>query len=278
MTPVARRSSALCAILLAAQCFAVTGSRGVANGAPGPTTTSSPTASAPLTYCPLNAYVRELDDSRTRYAVSFRALETGRASGTVALWAGDRRFDVPFRDAVALDSRDAISPETSFTVRFPAPTELDGAVVTAIDEGGTLRPCDPWFSPWVRPARTAPDYRTAAQRTTDERFLSRARAATAISAPPAISDPVTCATPTRSPRTIRAVEPDRPRSSGTGIATVLVLLDPTDKVTWVRILRSAGDRRLDDAALAAASRSEYQGQIFRCRHVMGGYLFTVEFN
>jgi TonB family protein len=228
-------------------------------------------------YCPLSARVRDVDDTRTRYAVSFRALETGRASGTLALWAGGLRYDVPFRDAVALDSRDRISPETSFVVRFPEPTTLDGAVVTAIDEGSGLRPCDPWFAPWVPVARSATDGRTAAERTSEERFLSRARAATAIAAPPSVADPVSCAAPNRPGRTVHAVGPDRPMSGRTGISTVMVLLDPNDHVAGARIQTSSGDPQLDDAALAAASRSEYQGQMFRCRHVMGGYLFTVEF-
>jgi hypothetical protein len=266
-------------MIFVALCFTIAAGSASAQSVPAPsaTTTASP-APAALAYCPLSTGVRELDDSRTRYAVSFRALETGRASGTVSLWAGNRRYDVPFRDVVALDSRDRISPETSFVVRFPAPTTLDGAVVTAIDEGGTLHPCDPWFSPWVRGAPSGPDYRSPEERTTEERFLSRARAAVAVDAPPAVADPVTCSAPTRSGRTVYAVSPNSPSPILSGLAVVMVLLDPSDKIAGVRIERSSGNRSLDIVALSAARGSEYQGQIFRCRHVMGGYLFSVQFD
>jgi hypothetical protein len=265
-----------CLMMIAALCFSITGGRESAQGAPVPT--SFPAASAAVTYCPLSTAVHNLDYTRTRYAVSFRALETGRATGTVALWAGDRRYDVPFRDVVALDSRDRISPETSFVVRFAAPTALDGAVVTAIDEGGKLRPCDPWFAPWVPAVGSGPDFRTPEERTAEERFLSRARAATAIDAPPGVADPTTCTTPSRPGRTVYAVSPDRPSPILEGVSVVMVLLDPTDKIAGTRIETSSGNRSLDLVALSAARRSEFQGQIFRCRHVMGGYLFSVDFS
>jgi len=108
--------------------------------------------------------------------------------------------------------------------------------------------------------------------------LSRARAAVAIDAPPAVADPTTCSAPNQQGRTVYAVAPDRPGFGTTGIAVVMVLLDPTDKIAGARIQTSSGNRQLDEVALNAAQRSEFRGQIFRCRHVMGGYLFTVEFN
>jgi hypothetical protein len=266
-------------MMLAAICFSAGGGNASAQSVPVPsaTKTASP-APAALTYCPLSTSVRELDDTRTRYAVSFRALETGRASGTVALWAGNRRYDVPFLDVVALDSRDRISPETSFVVRFAEPTTLDGAVVTAIDEGGALHPCDPWFAPWVPGPRSGPDLRTPEERTAEDRFLARARASVAIDAPPAVADPVTCTAPTRPGRTVYAVSPNSPSPILSGVSVVMVLLDPSDKIADVRIERSSGHRSLDIVALSAARGSEFRGQIFRCRHVMGGYLFSIQFD
>ncbi len=264
---------------VAAVPFGIAGGRASAQIVPASsaTKTASP-APAALTYCPLSTRVRDVDDTHTRYAVSFRALETGRASGTLALWAGDRRYDVPFRDAVALDSRDRISPETAFVVRFAAPTTLDGAVVTAIDEGGTLWPCDPWFSPWVPAPRSGPDFRTPGERTAEDRFLARARAAKPIDAPPAVADPPICTTPNRPGRTVYAVSPDRPSPFLEGVSVVMVLLDPTDNIADTRIETSAGNRSLDLVALSAARRSQFQGPIFRCRRVMGAYLFSVEFS
>jgi TonB family protein len=63
-----------------------------------------------------------------------------------------------------------------------------------------------------------------------------------------------------------------------GMSVILVLLDPANKVVNVRVERSSGNRSLDYVALAAARRSEFQGQTFRCRPIKGSYLFSVEFN
>lgn len=239
----------------------------------------SPAAVPTPAWCPLSTRVRDLDETHTRYAVSFRSLETGRASGTVALWAGDRRYDVPFHNVVALDTRDRNSPETSITVRFTAPTVLDGAVVTALDDGTGSRPCEPWFAPWVPNAPQLPGRQTRQERADEDRFVMRARAATPIDAPTPVSDPTTCTTPNRPATTVRAAVPGRPPTAPmSGLVVVMVVLDPTDKIVGARIQRSAGDAGLNNTALDAAQRSEFKGQLFRCRHVMGAYLFTVEFN
>jgi len=58
----------------------------------------------------------------------------------------------------------------------------------------------------------------------------------------------------------------------------MVLLDPADKIAGTRIQRSSGNLAFDNLALRAARGSEFQGQIFRCRHVMADYLFSVEFS
>ena len=86
----------------------------------GASAQTPPVPSAPVvtaatgtpTLCLLSVTVRDLDDTHTRYAMSFSSLARQRASGTIALWAGARRFDVPFHDAVSrvLDSRDRTIP------------------------------------------------------------------------------------------------------------------------------------------------------------------------
>lgn len=240
-----------------------------------PAATVLPGVTAP---CALSTRVRQLDDTHTLYAVSLRSWETGRGSGIVALWAGDRRYDVAFRNLVTLDTRDVTTPDTAVVVRFPVPTALDGAVVTSLEEGVTTRSCEPWFSPWVSTARMDPARLTREQRRLEEQVLAGARAAAIVDAPAAIGDPRPCTTPDRTARTTYAVEPEMPRASGGGLAVVLVLLDTSDHLISARIQRSAGDPRLDAAALGAARGSEFQGQTFRCRRVIGGYLFSVQFN
>lgn len=246
-----------------------------AQTAPPPTATALPGLT---TSCALSTRVRQLDDTHTLYAITLRSLEAGRSSGNVALWADDRRFDVAFHDLVTLDTRDRATPDTAVVVRFPAPTALDGAVVTSLDEDGTRRSCEPWFSPWVSTARMDPARLTPEQRRLEDQVLAGARAATVVDAPAAVTDPKPCATPDQTARTTYAVEPQMPRASGGGLAVVLVLLDTSDRVIGARIQRSAGDPRLDAAALGAARGSEFQGQTFRCRRVIGAYLFSVQFN
>jgi hypothetical protein len=258
---------------VAATCIAVASASASAQTPPAP-----PAAVPTPAWCPLMTHLRELDDTHTRYAVSFGAFETGRASGVVALWAGDRRYDVSFRNAVAVDSRDRTSLPTPVVVRFAAPTVVDGAVVTSIEEGGALRPCEPWFSPWVARPRRGPDLTTPDDRRAQERFLASARATDAVDAPPAVSDPKSCTAPDRPPRTVYAAQPTAPRFGATGLAVVLVVLDAADKIVATRIQRSTGDPRVDAAALSAARASEFQGEVFRCRHIVGSYLFTVQFD
>ncbi|MDP9105219.1 MAG: hypothetical protein M3N49_04720, partial [Candidatus Eremiobacteraeota bacterium] len=164
-------------------------------------------------------------------------------------------------------------------VRFPAPTVLDGAVVTSLEQGGTRRSCDPWFSPWVRThAPPAPDHLTPDERRLEQQVMAGARAAVAVDAPAALADPKPCTTPDHTAATVRAVEPEMPPVSPDGFAMVEVLLDTSDHVVGTRIQRSAGNAQLDILALRAARLSEFQGQTFRCRRVIGSYLFGVEFN
>ncbi len=264
-------------VALAATCMSFVCVNASAQTAPVTSAPSAPAASVPLGWYPLSTRVRDLDDTHTRYAVSFGSFETRRVSGTVALWAGDRRYDVPFRNVRAVDSRDATLPPGAVVVRFPAPIALDGAVVTSIEDGGTMRPCEPWFSPWLGSAPLGVDRRTAEQRRAAEQFLADARTAVALDAPAPVADVKPCTTPNRPGRTVRPIEPDTPRFAGSGISVVEVVLDPSDKIVNTRILRSAGNSRLDEAAVSAARASEFEGQTFRCRRVAGSYLFSVEF-
>jgi TonB family protein len=248
---------------------------------PPPSATLAPIAPTPAGWCPLSTIVRDLDDTHTRFAVSLESFNTGRASGTVALWAGDRRYDVPFHNVVAVDSRVPEKEQAAVVVRFPTPITLDGAVVTAIDDGGGMRPCDPWYSPWIAPAQLGISVQAADESEDKARieamFLAAARTIAPVEAPTPVADPSRCTTPYRAARTVHDFEPESPQFAGKGTAFVQVLLDPSDKISGVRIERSSGRRALDETALRAARLSEFQGQIFRCRHVMGSYLFSIEF-
>jgi hypothetical protein len=226
-------------------------------------------------WCPVSVGWRELDGAHTRYALTFRSFDTGRASGTVALFAGDKRYEVPF-NTVALDTRDITTPETPVVVRFAAPTPLDGAVVTSLDEGGVARSCDPWFSPWVARAPLS-SARTPDEQKRVDQFLATARAAVPVDAPNAVADPLTCTTPYRAGRTTHPGEAQTPYPVEPVMALVLVVLDTADHVLFVRTERTTKHPALDASALNAARESTFEGQIFRCRHVVGAYLFGVSF-
>lgn len=277
MSTSTRRASRYRVVAMTVLTIATAGAIASAQTAPLPTATMVPAGPGTAAWCPLSPRVRDVDDTHTRYALSFRAPESSSASGIVSLWAGERRYDVPFHNVVALDSRDRISPETGIVVRFAAPTVLTGAVVTAIDEGASRLQCDPWYAPWVPSAVSDADRRNPESRVADERFIARARTATPIDAPAAVVDPRPCTTPDRSARTVFAARPDAPQSAGGGLSVIKVLLDESDHIVNARVERPSGDRRLDAAALGAARGSQFEGQIFRCHHVMGAYLFTVEF-
>jgi hypothetical protein len=226
-------------------------------------------------FCPLAAHVVDVDGTRTRYAVVLTSLETGRASGIVSLYAGNTRYDVPFHNAVALDTRDLKTPATPIVVRFAASTVLDGAAVTSIEDNGT-NPCDPVFSPWSSILLLSPQ--TPEDRRRHELLVARARAEIGIEAPTPVADRISCAVPYRLPRTTFAFEPTTPYRDARGIAHVLVLLGPDNRVLGTRIEQSAGNEMMDNVALYAVAHSRFEGAIFRCRPVFGTYIFSVEFN
>jgi hypothetical protein len=242
---------------------------------PSPRPSSPAPSSADAPFCPVATSVVDADGTKTRYAVVFRAIETGRASGVVSLYAGNRRYDVPFHDVVALDTRDLTTPATPVVVRFATPTVIDGAAVTSIDDNG-LKPCAPLFSPWS--SAIPMNAQSAADRRRYELLRARARTDTGLEVPSPADDPVSCAVPYRRPRTTYAFEPTSPFRDAHGTSTILVMVGTDDRVLGGRVERSSGNTALDRVALDAAGRSRFVGSIFRCKPVIGIYLFTVDFN
>jgi TonB family protein len=201
----------------------------------------------------------------------------GQASGTIALWAGAARYDIPFRNAVATDTRERTAGGTPIIVRFPLPVVLDGAAVASLIENGTEQRCDPLFAPWFPGQPAGPERRTAAERRAADEFLERAAAISGIEAPDPITDPRPCTTPDRTARTVVATQPEAPPYGASGFVDVLVVLDATDRVTNVRVDRSRATQSMERAALAAASTSQFTGATFRCHPIVGAYRFSVEF-
>lgn len=264
--------TALLALATAAPCIADSPA-----ATPRPVASARPARTEPGTrYCPLSAGVLDLDGAHTRYAVSVGALQTGLASGIVSLFAANRRYDIPFRNMVVVDSRDkTTTPSPPVVVRFPEATVLDGAAVTAIGDSGQER-CDPVFNPWIPIAFV---YRPDSEAGRAQQ-LTRARAQDVVplDAPVPVADPVACPSPNVPSRTVSAFEPRNPAPGVKATVQVVVLLDTDDKLFGTRVQLSSGNRDLDRAAVDAAARSRFQGAIFRCRHVIGAYIFSVMFS
>jgi hypothetical protein len=102
-------------------------------------------------------------------------------------------------------------------------------------------------------------------------------AAPTIAAPIPIDDPVSCTTPDRVPRTLKAAPPQPPGGRETGVTQVLVVIDERDHILGTMVRKSSGSTELDGLAVDAVNRSQFRGATFRCRPAVGLYLFTVGF-
>ncbi|MBV8370241.1 MAG: hypothetical protein JO036_15150 [Candidatus Eremiobacteraeota bacterium] len=273
-TSLGMSSSTIAAVLavLAASAAPAVGAEPGPGAKPSPQPSSPARSSADTPFCPVQPSVTVIDGTKTRYAITLHGLETGLASGIVSLYAGNRRYDVRFKNVVVPDMADDKTPEAPVVVRFPAAVSLDGAAVTAIEENG-MTTCSPVFSPWIASVDGAVN--NDGRRT--EELRARARAQVPIDAPTAVDDPVSCAVPYRAPQTTFAFKPGNPYPDAEGQAVIVVLLGPDDRILGTRVLKTAGNNIMDRVALAATARSRFEGSVFRCRHVFGAYTFVVSF-
>ena len=239
-----------------------------------------PAAPAGDGLCPVSPDVIALDGSETLYAIRMSGLETGIASGTLAMYAGLTRYDVPFHDAVVAAMRDRTTQPTPIVVRFASPVRLDGAAVTSL-AGGTTD-CAVPFSPWLRHRiGDEPQVVSAADARWSSAFLAAAARTVPVNALPAIEDPAPCVDPYRLGTTVAAATPtmsriDRERGVH-AIVGVLILLRPDDSIAKTELLHSSGNPRLDAEALRTTARSTFRTARFRCRPTFGAYEFLVRF-
>jgi|GEM_PF-1016442 len=180
-------------------------------------------------------------------------------------------FDEPLSDALR-----PFRAEVVF-VRAAASETIDAA---------SVEPIDPTLSPCVRGYQLSraprPDIRqqidaareAVAARLTSETSIVTARLVSALDAP-------SCAMPYRDATTTKPEQPDYPRAAReggqTGTVIVSVGISETGAVSDAMVVSTSGSRYLDEAALAAARRSSYSPQIFRCQPVAGFYPFRADF-
>lgn len=88
-----------------------------------------------------------------------------------------------------------------------------------------------------------------------------------------------CAVRNGNPSTVSAVTPDIPRGAGvSGGVDVLVNIAANGKLTKATIMRSSGNKRVDEAVLAAAKASTYAPAHKDCRPVAGMSVFRAILN
>jgi TonB family protein len=260
---VERRRMRPLAIVMLASLVSVLIARGAA-AQPAPSPSADPTAR-----CDVSFMVRRID--ATRVALSFRTGGPSRpVSGTAALYEGDRRYDIAFRNAYARQPDGSRGDVIPVVIRFPSPVAIDAAIVTSIDQPSQPA-CSEETNPWIASKFDAEFYAPD-----DAALRARTAGLVAQDAPPPVILPHACAVRAAQARTISAAQPNVWSGDGR-MASVLVSLDTGDNVVRTRIVRSTGEPRLDNAALDAARRTRYATMIFNCTKLAGDYIFSVSF-
>ena len=236
-----------------------------AQSAPSPAPSAAPA-------CEFRMNVFNVDENRVALRF-FTSGASGPISGTAALYAGDRRYDIAFHNAYAKTTvgeigRVGVQP---VVVRFPAPTEIDGAVIT--DVVAPPRPaCRDYSTPFI-----AWKFRYDPKSAEGQAELANVNALPALDAPSPVMLPHTCPVRTAHARTVAAATPRGGGENNGGAAAVLVSIDASDRVAGVRIARSSGDPKQDAIALETARLSTYETEIFNCVKHPNDYIFTVSF-
>jgi hypothetical protein len=236
-----------------------------AQSAPSPAPSSAPA-------CEFSMNVASVDEKRVALRF-FTNGPSGPISGTAALYAGDRRYDVAFHNAYARTTNDNKGGRVGVmpvVVRFSAPVDIDGVVITAID--APPRPaCREHSTPFI-----AWKFRFDPNSAEGQADLANVNALSALDAPPPVILPHTCPVRNAHARTVSAATPRYVGGNGNE-AAVVVSLDAFDHVTGVRLLHSSGEPKQDDAALETARLSAYETEIFNCVKRANDYIFTVSF-
>ncbi len=224
---------------------------------------------APPQRCDVGLTVRPVD--ATRVALVFWTGGPSRViSGTVALYAGDRRYGVNFHGAFAREQDGSRGDAVPVIVRFPSPVTIDAAIPTSID--APAQPvCLETLLPWVASKADAESF--AAD---EDAFRAAVAGLPVQDAPPAVALPHECAVRNATAHVVTLQRSFVADGAGR-TATVLVSLDIDDHVTDTRIILSSGASHIDKAALDAARRTRYATTVFNCTKLEADYVFTVSF-
>jgi TonB family protein len=222
--------------------------------------------------CSIGVRLDALPEHPDELLITLRGQRAERASGTVTLYANERKYSIAFTDAIVAGLRDPTTLPTPVVVRLPAPATIESAYL------GTLygEPC-PIFNPTTtsKSASGSP-FGDAVWR----RFVGSASAVEAISSGPSVAaEPLLCAKPSIPASVRRAVGPLAPIGSRYhGPVQIQIEIDAAGALVGASVYASSHDRLVDDAALQSALASSYNPQVYRCQTVPGSFRFIVIFN
>jgi len=201
----------------------------------------------------------------------------GVASGTLFLYAGDTRYDVPFADVTATSMND-VAKATPIVIHFATPVPIDHVMVASLDGPGG-GPCLAFVGGTTRSFGEKPLF---------EAFMQRARRMTPVGAPPLVTlTHPNCTDPDHEARLLKGANVPIPSAAdrsfaeqrfGPGPVTVdvVVVLDNQARIVSATVPKP-GFRPLDDGAVFAALHSTYSAATFRCEGTGGSYRFVVQY-
>jgi hypothetical protein len=203
------------------------------------------------------------------YAVAFQAAgdSPGLLSGTLTMYAGASRYDIPFHNAKAYPTID-LATLTPLVVRFPSIVSIDAVYLSAIDapDGGpcTLTSNTPVVAEF------------------EDAYSKRARTLPAVNAPPPVRDPAPCDDPYVSARVLKpgdlTITPDMSQSAGFGgEVRVLVGVAPNGSITDLTPLPPLLTPALEQAGVNVARHATYAPAVVRCKHVESAYVYVIMF-
>jgi TonB family protein len=252
---------------------------GAVRAQPTPAPSASPQAAPSGCLARLSAVVpldADTSGKAQTYALTLTSLglDPGRASGTIAVYAGNERYEVPFSRVIATGARDSsLDGATPIFVRFPRPLAVDGGYVTSLadPEPGKCIPAYPW-TPKNAAAKLA--------QANVPKLRKRLETAKVVDAPPAVSEATpTCAHPYAAASVKTEVTPTLPEAAQDmeGNVETLVSLDGAGAVVDVEVWHTSGHDPLDRAAAKAALASKFSPEVFRCVNVPASYVVQSSF-
>jgi TonB family protein len=213
------------------------------------------------------------------YAVAFETFSAspGRLSGTLTLFAGSERYDVPFSNVIAVPATSSGAlTAVPLTVRFTTAVKVDAAYLSAI-VGPNPGPCGLGYIAM----RSNDGVRARELSELDRVLRARVQDVKPIDAPASVSDRVTCERPNVDASIAFSATPRYPDLAGRrgdmGETQVAVALAADNAILAAWVWKSSGSKDLDQAAVIAARASRFNAATFRCQRVFGLYTFYADF-